>query len=76
MNCSEDYLVAQLKQMHEYHWKRAKELEAEKEKGRPYSSYEMGRENGSLDTVDAILLAVIGGREMYKILEKGWGGTY
>lgn len=75
MNCSEEYLVTQLKEMHEYHWKLSRKLHAGDSKS-PDHAYEAGKADGSLEAVDAILLAVIGPRKLYEILEKGWNGVY
>lgn len=71
MKCTEQELIKNLKELHEYYWNLGKKLHASDSKS-PNHAYETGKADGALEAVDAILLSVIGGKEMYKILESNW----
>lgn len=71
MKCTEEELIKNLKELHEYYWNLGKKLHAEGGKS-PNRAYEAGEVSGALQTVDTILLLVIGGKAMYQILENNW----
>lgn len=74
MRITEEKLIEMLKELHEYHFNLGKKLHASDSKS-PNHAYETGKADGALETVDAILLQVIGGKALYEILEKNWDST-
>ena len=73
MRITEEQLIAMLKELKEHYWKIGKKLH-ESDDESPEHSYKTGKADGAGEAVDAILLQVIGGKELLKIDMKHWEG--
>ena len=61
--CSVEEVLNNLIEMYTYHFK----LAAEADRDDPKKDYEVGRADGAMEAIQAILLAVVGGGQMYDI---------
>ena len=70
MKCTEQELINNLIEMYTYHFKQAREIQdkmVDEEFISEDDLYNLGKENGAIDAVSAIMLSVIGGGDMYDI---------
>ena len=82
--CADNDLISDLIQSYTYYAKRAVAIEDKQaqadENDEPYGDdfddYELGRAVGAQDALGAILITVVGGKQMYEIWEKTmkWAG--
>ena len=73
MRITEEQLITTLKELKEHYWKVRKQLHDSDDES-PEHSYMTGKADGAGEAVDAILLQVIGGKELLKIDMKHWEG--
>lgn len=71
MKITEKQLIETLKELHDYYWNLGKKFYASDSQSATHA-YKAGKADGALEAVDAILLQVIGGKEMFEVLAKSW----
>lgn len=66
--CEEEDLINAMVEVYTCYFKRA--ANGDRDSDDPEVNYEVGKNDGAVDAVGAILLKAIGGREFYKLWER------
>lgn len=69
MQCTPEYLMQSLIEVYTYHFKQASDKEKRNAKD-PETCYQVGKHDGAVEAIGAIMLPVFGGAMMYQIWEK------
>lgn len=69
MKCTEEKLMNDLVEVYTYHYKRAVEMDRGDSQNANHA-YELGKEDGAVEALSAIMLQVFGGKAFYEIWTK------
>lgn len=77
MKIKEDELKNTLIEVYSYHFKQAVDNDGLRDSKNPEDAYQIGKHDGAVEAMEAIMLQVFGGKQLFEIWQKTmeWANT-
>lgn len=70
MKITEEKLKDDLIQIYTYHFKQAVDKDELRDSKNPEEAYEIGKHDGAVEAIEAVMLQVFGGKQLFEIWQK------